>query len=90
MNDLSDEEKQLRDRLGIEIPEPPALEGLLEITVRQASVQTGARDLLTLAISSFFAFLLAFCAPIVAASAARKGRRFTSTENTKKFRANSD
>lgn len=81
MNDLSDEEKQLRENLGIEIPEPPDVEKILEATVRQANAQTGARDLLTLAISSFFAFLLVFCAPMVAASAARKKRRLTATEN---------
>jgi hypothetical protein len=72
MNELSDEEKQLRDILAIEIPEPPAVEKVLEVTGRQANIQTGARDLLTLVVSSFFACLLGVHAPTVAASAVRK------------------
>jgi hypothetical protein len=72
MNELSDEEKQLRDILTIEIAEPPAVEKVLEVTARQANIQTGARDLLTLAISSFFACILGILAPVVAASAVRK------------------
>ena len=73
MTNTLDEEEQLRAKLAdLDVPEPPAVERMLKSTVRQANAQTGARDLMTLAISSFFAFLLVFCAPIVAASAAKK------------------
>jgi hypothetical protein len=72
MNELSDEEKQLRDILAIEIPEPPAVGKVLEVTGRQANIQTGARDLLTLVIPSFFACLLGILTPAVATTAVRK------------------
>jgi len=72
MNELSDEEKRVRDQLAIEIPELPAVEKVLEVTGRQANIQTGARDLLTLVFSSFFACMLGVLAPAVGASAVRK------------------
>lgn len=36
----------------------------LQTIVRRANVQTGARDLIVLAVSSFFALLLVFFAPV--------------------------
>ena len=54
------------------IVEPPLIDQVLPETLRQTNVQTGTRDLLILAITSFFALLLVFCAPLLAASA-KKG-----------------
>lgn len=81
MTDISDEEGRLRRHLVKKgalldkVPEPPAVDKAITATVRQANVQTGGRDLLVLGVSSFFAFLLLLCAPIIAASAANKKRR---------------
>lgn len=78
MTDMSNEEEQLRRQLlkGVvfpdTMPEPPAVDNMITTVVRQANVQTAGRDLLVLAISSFFAVLLVFFAPVIAVSAAKK------------------
>ena len=78
---MTDEEEQLRRQLlkGLAlsevVPETSAVDKMITATVRQANVQTAGRDLLVLGISSFFACLLMLCAPMMAASVARKKRR---------------
>ncbi|MDX2464770.1 MAG: hypothetical protein QNK31_09710 [Porticoccus sp.] len=74
---MTDEEEQLRCQLlkGEAIPELPLVDKMIVATVRQASIQTAGRDLLVLGISSFFACLLMLCAPMMAASVARKKRQ---------------
>lgn len=91
MTDMSDEEEQLRrqllkrEALTETVPEPPVVDKIIATTVRQANVQTAGRDVLVLAISSFFAFLLVFCAPIVAASAAKNKRLGTKPRNSNEY-----
>lgn len=78
MNHDPDDEGHLRQyylqKLGRQVDAaPPPVDKLIERTVRDANARTGTRDLMTLAFSSFFALVLVFFAPIVAASMSKKG-----------------
>ncbi|MFT5084411.1 MAG: hypothetical protein ACI9Y1_002466 [Lentisphaeria bacterium] len=89
MNDTPDEEQQLRrqflQKANLDsVPAPPSVDSLIAATVRKANAQTGGRDLLLLAISSFFAFLLVLCAPLAAGSVASKRPRNTTKESNPK------
>ena len=88
MTNAADDEKHLRQqylkKLGFDaVPEPPEVDEIVEKSVRQANAQLGSRDLLTLAISSFFAMLLMFGAPLVAASVSRKKKSYSRAASLK-------
>ena len=63
-----DEEENLRQQF-LE-GSPPASAGdedaAIDDVLRQANMQTGTRDMITLAVSSFFSFLQLLMAPLVA------------------------